>query len=925
MIDNYYLYFEITNINIIKKLFETLDKTTELVRLNLIKHKNNDIILEISCTNLLRTYFLKSSFNNELIKNFICNLDTIEFELIPNDLANILKSYDSSDNYILFYINNENKNIATIEFKCNIINELEELDNIKIKKTIKKTKQLVNKKLQKEKKFKLNINYPIFPEKKILKINYEKKISMNVNNFHKVCKDLSILFDYIKISSKNNKSLYFGYDSNRCDGLIKFKYDDNNVILEDLVNLKNNNINGVYGIEDIIIFSKLSDITTEFNFNIKNNYILESTYIIDKYGIINIMHIPLKEDMIKNTLTSYDNDYDNDNDNSDNISNMSNLTMQEEKKKKTINDKIIYIEIDKIVLFKSLCESIEKIVSEPIFKLESKNNKLIIKIVCINNSKNIMLDINIENIFDRYKHLDMPINLGISLEYLNDILKTVDKTDKLVLSIDKNDKQNLTIQIKNVDNNDSKRIYKIKLLNIEDIVFQSIKLENYTKKILIDPNEFYKICKDINSIGDEIKIIYDNKNLIFSSMNECKYANIIKKNSKIIDIQDNTNIDNTIDDNSIKENKIINEFEIKDIMILNKLSGFMENLNLYLKPDGKMVLESKFIESMGSVNIQYLTKNIIDIEPNDKNLIKSNIDSMDDKLLFFKLKKINFMKNIIDTIDKLVSDVEWVFTSNNKTKEKFVGLEITCTDSSKTLYVKCKLTDELFKSYYCDKEIFKFGMNLEYFNKILKLTDKNDIAIYCYIEKNDPNNLIIRFKNLEKKNKKIFKIPLQIINNKINKSQLSLNFEKKIILNCESFFSKCKIINNNSQFVEIECDCKQLIFKCVGDKEGIITLDDNDDNDLEIINLDNNNIKGIYEIKNILLFTKLSSITEEFSFYMKNNFALTYVFNFNEYGSLSVILSPVNEEHINNQLYDYSDDEDDIELINNNSNILDLY
>jgi hypothetical protein len=58
---------------------------------------------------------------------------------------------------------------------------------------------------------------------------------------------------------------------------------------------------------------------------------------------------------------------------------------------------------------------------------------------------------------------------------------------------------------------------------------------------------------------------------------------------------------------------------------------------------------------------------------------------------------------------------------------------------------------------------------------------------------------------------------------------------------------------------------------------------------------------------------------------MKNNFALTYVFNFNEYGSLSVILSPVNEEHINNQLYDYSDDEDDIELINNNSNILDLY
>ena len=104
-----------------------------------------------------------------------------------------------------------------------------------------------------------------------------------------------------------------------------------------------------------------------------------------------------------------------------------------------------------------------------------------------------------------------------------------------------------------------------------------------------------------------------------------------------------------------------------------------------------------------------------------------------------------------------------------------------------------------------------------------------------------------------------------------------------------------------------------------------MTLDNDDDESLDIINLDKNKVEGVYELKNILMFSKLSTITEEFSFYMKNNFALTSIYNFGNCGSISVILSPSSEEYINNQQYDYSDDEDDVELLNNNSTILDLY
>ena len=943
---NYYLYFEITDINVIKNIFVALNTNIEVCRLIITKNISQTE-LEITGLNLTRTFYFKSKLNNNLIKKCIFDGDKIELELIPLDLVNILKSYDSTDNLFLFYICTNNKKNMFIEFKNICDNDIkteissdtdtDTENNKQIKKTkkTKKTKKSTN--IIKEKKFSLNVGYPIYPEKQISKINFDKKITMNVKKFHKICKDMNVLFKNVKIISKNNKSLCFSYDTSKCDGLVKLNYDESNVILENLNKQKLNNVGGVYCADDIVGFSKLCDITTKYNFSIKNNYFLESTYTVGKYGKIFITHIPLKEEIVKNSISYNCVEVDNidNSDDFDNIDNLSNkdIKMETKKNKKTINDKIIYVEIDKIELFKNLCECIEKIITEPIFKLTTKDDEMEINIIFTSNSKNINGNIRIRNIFGRYKKLTNQINLGIGLKHLNDILKTIDKTNKIVLSIDPNDKHNLTVQIKNNVKSDDdielKRIYKIKLLNVEDVESSNdTKLFNYKCKISLESDDFFKICKDINAIGEEIKIYYDNKNLIFSSMGECKYANIIKKDNNLINIENN-GLENDADENIFK--KIINEFEIKDIMTFSKLSTHMGKFNINLSSDGRFTINSDFLETCGTITLQYLSKNICDIIPNDKNMIKSDVEKMEDKLLFFKLKKINFMKNIVDTLDKMVTDVEWIFTSNKNIKDNdgdnnlFVGLEITCTDPSKTLYVKTKLTDELFKLYYCKKKIFKFGMNLEYYNKILKMTEKNDIAIYCYIEKNNPSNMIVRFKNPEKENKKIFKIPLQIIDTTKDNTQLSLGFEKKITLNPDSLFSKCKMISNNSQFVKIECDKNKLSFKCVGDKEGITTLDSTDDSNLEIINLNENTIECIYEIKNILLFSRLVSITEEFSFYMKNNFPLTSIFNFGDYGSVSVMLSPVNEEHISNKDYNYSDDEDDIELLNINSNILDLY
>lgn len=948
--DNYHLYFELTDINVIKTFFESFANDIDIVRLTLRKNKINTE-LDITGANSTRTYYIKSKFYNGIIKNYYLSesIDEMEIqiELVPCDLINILKSYEFGDNLLVLYAYSNNKNIMFVEFKQEKQKGLEfemndktnnDSDSINKSKKVKSTNK-IKKVIVKEKKYSLNIGYPIYPEKQISKINFEKKITICAKKFHKVCKDLGTLFKNIKISSKNNKSLCLGYNNSKCDGLIKFNYDESNVLLENLLNSKTNNISGVYCVEDIVRFSKLSEISTNYYFKIKNNYFLESVFTISDYGIINVSFIPLKEDIMKNSIDLADLDKKDNLSNSSNssnasdTSNSSNLSIK--KTQKTINDKIIYVEIEKIELFKNVLECVEKIVLEPIFKLCSDNGEMKINIFCSSNSKNMNLDINLKNIFGRYKNLLKPIDLGIGLKYLNDILKNVNKTERVIMSIDPNDKQNLNIQIKNGINSTTdmefKRIYKIKLLNVEET--EQIQITNKTElskrvcKISIESDEFYKISKDINTIGNEIKISYDYKNLIFSSINECKYVNIIKKDNCIINI-------NEYGEDGKEKNKIINEFDVKDIMIFSKLASSMEEFEINLRTDGRLIIQSNFTEISGSIMIQLMSKNLSEIIPNDKNMLKSDVEIMNDKIIFFKLKKINFMKNIIDTLDKIVSDVEWVFTTDNTNTEAKIndedtevkaGLEMVCVDPSKTLYVKTKLTSELFKSYYCEKNIFKFGMNLEFFNKILKLTDKGDIALYCYIEKNDPSNLIVRFKNSEKKNKRIFKIPLQIINIKKDNTQISFEFEKKITMGTDSLFSRCKMIGNTSQFVKIVCDGEKILFKCVGEKEGIITLDSTDDTILEIINLNDEKVEGSFEVKNILMFSRLGTITKNFSLYMKNNFALISVYGFGDCGSINVILSPSTEEHINNQLYDYSDDEDDIELLNTNSNQLDFY
>lgn len=327
---------------------------------------------------------------------------------------------------------------------------------------------------------------------------------------------------------------------------------------------------------------------------------------------------------------------------------------------------------------------------------------------------------------------------------------------------------------------------------------------------------------------------------------------------------------------------------------------------------------------------------------------------MDDKILYFRIRKVQLIKILTETLNNMTSEVVWTFTkSEPKNPKTFIGMEISTPDPSKTIFFKCKFNSKLFKSYYCEPEKYNLGISLENLNKIFKLVDKDDSLIYFSVDKNDEQNLIINIGTREKKNKTTYKLKL-VTTQQSNKQSTKIDFEKKINMSSDEFHKLCKEMNIFSEYLNINCSSKKVIFSCQGTCANRSSIYQNGEDDLVITGIDEeeeededekkneedeeestssskkdkkkdnkkSRVIGNFELKNIILFNKFTSVCSTFTIYMKNNYALVLIYDIDKYGSITISFSPIQEDTIRNIAYSYSDDEDELDMKNNGQNIL---
>jgi hypothetical protein len=157
------------------------------------------------------------------------------------------------------------------------------------------------------------------------------------------------------------------------------------------------------------------------------------------------------------------------------------------------------------------------------------------------------------------------------------------------------------------------------------------------------------------------------------------------------------------------------------------------------------------------------------------------------------------------------------------------------------------------------------------------------------------------------------------------KKTAKIDFDIRITMQSNEFHKLCREMNNIAEYVEIKCTSKNIIFTCKGDCAERSTIYKSEEGGLNISSENKksqNIVQGIYELKNIVLFSKCANLCNDIKIFMKNDFALTIIYTIATLGTITIALSPVKEENIKNISYSYSDDEDDIQLIGNNNSIL---
>lgn len=282
--------------------------------------------------------------------------------------------------------------------------------------------------------------------------------------------------------------------------------------------------------------------------------------------------------------------------------------------------------------------------------------------------------------------------------------------------------------------------------------------------------------------------------------------------------------------------------------------------------------------------------------------------------VIFKLKadRSDILKTLFETLNSVV--VEAPFTITQKKENDFYGLEMAVFDSS-SIFVTLKLRGSTFKEYYSKYDNYVIGLRISTLHTALKNANGNEITLQ--IDSFDKDNLIFSFEDpvLNKKDKT--KIKTLVLPEKQRKKQ-KLDFLVKIVMDSSEFNKICKELSAIGEFLEIKCTKTQLILTCKGDEiesreivykmePGGITIFWEKDAPVNLI-------QGYYELKNITLFSKCSSLHEHLTLHLNNDFVMCIDYKIGIHGTLLVTIAPVREEVIKNSAYAYSDEEDDIEI-----------
>lgn len=197
-----------------------------------------------------------------------------------------------------------------------------------------------------------------------------------------------------------------------------------------------------------------------------------------------------------------------------------------------------------------------------------------IKILTLDNNKTMLIKVLLYgNQFSKFYCKKKNLDIGINLTELHIHVKTIDKTETLLLYINENDKQNLRIDTSNEGKNCAGNS-KIKLLDLDKYSLDLPKID-FNAHIIFNTEIFHKLCKSMSALGEFIEIKCTKKAITFScigpssSLSKTYYSG---KDAKIDYIENGPPV-------------VQGLYELKSFMLFQKFQSISTELEIFMSND----------------------------------------------------------------------------------------------------------------------------------------------------------------------------------------------------------------------------------------------------------------------------------------------------------------------------------------------------
>lgn len=242
---------------------------------------------------------------------------------------------------------------------------------------------------------------------------------------------------------------------------------------------------------------------------------------------------------------------------------------------------------------KTLSEVLQNILTDVCF--EFTNDGIFLRTVDNKEPPELMINLHLDRKQFFPYNCERSFNVGVTLQHLYKLLKSVKKKDSIELFIDENNTENLGICT--VTETGQKSYSYIKIQRVQKL--SSPVPSGYDNYHLIKTSGFQKLCKDISSISSKVKVYGKGEYLSFASKFDKVYTRVVPFGE--------------LDMNS-QEEEYEDYFHTKSLTQLIKIAGLHTNMHIYTKQDLPLCI-SVPVGDLGTIEV-YL-KSITQLEDDD--------------------------------------------------------------------------------------------------------------------------------------------------------------------------------------------------------------------------------------------------------------------------------------------------------------------